>query len=269
VAYQLRTRGKTDLGQFQSTLAAIRSIFEKDRAKLDSSTSYEKIDELYGWTLHEFGVALQNVGRHFDAKLVLQKATAYRILHGDLLASYSVFQTLMNGFQARRKGLSIDDFAPSGWRNWLSSELDRYATIFRQSNSAEHHGNTIHNRAFVHQAMAMEYEDEKRNDDAEREFTSALQLNMIAYNVRMRLRDPRMMAQSQVRIAQCMLGLARVAYIRGNINQVRDHVEASKRLVSEAEEIYKNVPQEDIRKLDVQNIKLEINKIERDCLKSH
>lgn len=165
----------------------------------------------------------------------------------------------MNGFQASKKGLPIDYFAPLGWRTWLSSELERYELIFRQANSAEHYGNTIHNRAFVHQAMAIEHEGEKRLDETEREFSTARELYKKGYNVRIRLRDPRTMAQSQVRIAQCILGLARVACTRRDMSQIKNYIEEVRRLVTDTEEIYRNVPQEDIRKQDVEEIKLEID----------
>ncbi len=263
VAYQLRTRGKTDIKLFQNTLLEIRSTLSPAKMTLDSNTR-GKIEELCGWTLHEFGIALQNSWRYFDAKLILQEATTQRVLRGDVSTSYSIFQAFMNGFQAQQKGLSIDDFAPLGWRTWLLSELDRYAKIFRQANSAEHHANTVHNMAFVHQAMAIEHEKEKRTDDAEKEFASACELNKTAYNVRMRLRDPRMMAQSQVRIAQCTLGVARAKCIQGNVDQARNYIDEAKKLMGETEEIYRRVPQEDIRKQDVENITLDINKIERE-----
>lgn len=265
IAYQLRTRDKTDLKRFQEVLAEIRVAIGRE-TNAPRTEIRNLLERLLAWTIHEYGIALQNNDRHLEAKFVLQEALLHRTLLGDPTVPYSIFQIMMNGFQASQKGLDINDFAPSGWRTWLSLELESHASSLRQSNSAEHHANTIHNRAFVHQAIALEFEHQGKVDEAQRNFLIAEELNRTAYNVRVRLRDPRMMAQSQVRICECTLGLARIEYSRKNYVSVRIRVDEARRLIKETEEIYKTVPQEDIRQRDVDRIRSEISRIEREFL---
>ena len=263
VAYYLRTRGRIDLGKFQRIIADIRSMLTQ-RQEPDH---LRETGELLGWTLHEYGIALQNSAQHLESKLVLEEATRQRLLIGDSQVSYSIFQMFMNGWIAHdRHALSVDDFSPPGWRSWLSSVLERYEAVYREANSAEHHGTTIHNKAFVLQVLALEHEGAERTEDAQREFTIAKDLYLMAYNIRRRLRDPRMMAQSQVRICECTLGLARVACNQGNKSEAIALTSEAEQLGKETKEIYKTVPQEDMRLRDVERIETEAARLRRECL---
>lgn len=260
IAYDLRTKGLFHPTKFQSLLSQLRTATVSGPEDTNESLRNE-FEELLAWTLHEYGVGLQNAKHYYEAKLILEKATCQRLMLGDPAASYSLFQLFMNGFQAALNGLSLEDFAPAGWQQWLPDELQRYEGIFRTANSTEHHPNTVHNRAFLHQAMAINLESEKKMVEAEREYSNAKELNLEAYNVRNRLRDPRRIAQSQVRIAQCALGMARAARANSDDIVAESLINEAAELIKLTTDIYRVVPQEDVRTKDVKEVVWEIARL--------
>jgi len=264
LAYAARTTGTRSLEEFQRVVGDI----EAESAVEQKRKTRRQLQELLGWTLHQYGIALQNAGQHFSAKLVLEEAYKLRTLIGDPQAAYSVFQQFMNGRQAAMKMVgSVDDFAPAGWRNWLDQELKRYSKLFLEKHQPEHYGQTVHNRAFVHQFIAGEHESGGRVDEAEASFSLALDLNRKAYNVRDRLRDPRMAAQSKIRIAECKLGLAKIACRRDNLKKARTLVKESESLAMVVKKLYTQMPQERFRYEDVQKIIAEALRLRKECLK--
>ena len=260
-AYDRRIKGSFDQESFQSILRRLKEAVTNSPGG-QTTASRVDFEILHAWTLHEFGVGLQNANRFYEAKLVLEEAVRQRTILGDDSASYSIFQVFMNGIQAAKAGFALDNFAPAGWREWLPKELMRSEAVFRAANSTEHHPNTVHNRAFLNQAMAEEHESNGEIAKAGEKYAIASKLNLEAFNVRSRLRDPRRTAQSQVRIAQCALGLARIAFANNDRSSANAWIEEAKDRIGQTVEIYDTVPQEDIRTQEVEDVLIEIARLE-------
>lgn len=146
------------------------------------------------------------------------------------------------------------------------SWLEECAASFRQSHEPEHYGNTLHNLAFIHQFLAEEHEEAGRFEDAHKGFSLALSLDKDAKEVRERLRDPRMIAQSEVRIAECELGLARDACRRNNKDLASSLVEEAARLAETVDRRYDEMPQETFRREDVIRIRQQVEQLRQECL---
>jgi tetratricopeptide (TPR) repeat protein len=266
LAYIRRTTGTGSLKEIYDVIASIKSTLDETRDR----SKRERLQRLLGWALHEYGTALQNSGEHVRAKLVLEEATKLRALIGDLELAYSLFQQFMNATRAvvNVRGSHVDDFAPTGWRGWLIKELERYANRFKETSQPEHHGQTLHNIGFIHQFLAEEFEELKDFNKAKEEYNEALKAYREAQRIRERLRDPRMIAQSKVRIAQCDLGLAQLAYQSGNKERAKTLIEKAKQLASQVKGLYELIPQEPFRLRDVEGILERASRLEHDLLKS-
>lgn len=262
LAYIRRTTetiaSKDLLVNFQTVIAHIWE--ELDNAKSDRERS--TLQGLLARAYHQFGIALQNVGAHLQAHLTLEKAAHFRRFVGDRERAYTIFQQFMNGREFYRKRLgSVDEFAPRGWRNWLPSWLGKCALLFKESHEPEHYGNTLHNLAFVHQFLAEEHEEAGRFEQACDQFSLSLKLCEGAKGVRERLRDPRMIAQSEVRIAECKLGLARDACRRKKKNLARTLVEEAAKLAGIVDSRYAEMPQETFRREAIVRIRQEAEQL--------
>lgn len=251
LAYIKRTTGIGSPEEFYEVVDNIKTTLGEKRDKSDR----EKLQRLLGWALHQYGVTLQNAGDYIRARLVLDESAKLRSLIGDPELAYTLFQEFMNATRATRDvGGHVDDFVPAGWRSWLIKELEKCSNQFREISQPDHYGQTLHNIGFVHQFLADELEKSKNFSKAEEEYGHALETYREAMRVRERLRDLRMMAQSKVRIAQCNLGLARLARKRGDEEVANGLISETKKLAGEVKESYKLVPQEQFRWGDVEQI---------------
>jgi tetratricopeptide (TPR) repeat protein len=265
LAYIRRTTGTGSLEELRDVIVSIKSALDETRDR----SKGERLQRLLGWTLHEYGTALQNSGEHVRAKLVLGEAAKLRALIGDLELAYSLFQLFMNATRAvtNVRGSRVDDFAPTGWRGWLIKELERYANLFKETSQPEHYGQTLHNIGFIHQFLAEEFEELKDFSKAKEEYNEALKAYREAQRIRERLRDPRMIAQSKVRIAQCDLGLAQLACQSGDEEGAKTLINEAKQLASWVKGFYELIPQEPFRLHDVEGILKRASRLERELLK--
>lgn len=164
----------------------------------------------------------------------------------------------------------------------LFDELKPQAGSFRVQNDFENYANTLHNMAFIRQASGqLDIENSKDADQPDgkrahltkaiKNYAEAEENYLEAKKYRLRLRDPRRTAQSNVRIIACTLAriqayiayLARddiqargdypqkleslVSSVFGKANSPRNFIE----LIKEVCKIYEEQPQEDLRLNDV------------------
>lgn len=179
---------------------------------------------------------------------------------------YTIFQQFINARQASRFGrYKFDDLAPNSWRRRLSGYLKDAASQYKKDGLVADYATTVHNRAFVHQFFAEELEKEENYDNAELEFQKAWTLYLDAWNYRNRLYDLRYVAQSEVRLAECELGLARKAVQDGDKFMGRFIAQHAFERVGIVRELYASIPQQEFRVRDVEKIEEEATKICREC----
>ncbi len=260
LAYIRRTVGMSSLEESYEVVDAIKTLLEETQKKNER----KRLQMLLSRALHEYGIVLQNAREHIKARLILDEAMKLRTLINDPQFPYSLFQEFINAVQATRTlGYSVDSLAPIGWRSWLISELEKNSNQFKEASQPEDYGQTLHNLAFVHQFLAEEFEKLRNFDEAEKEFNHSLKAYDEAMEIRKRLRDPRMIAQSKVRIAQCNLGLARISCERGDNEEARERIDKAEKLGSDVEGIYNSIPQERFRWADVKQIQEEASRLKK------
>jgi tetratricopeptide (TPR) repeat protein len=225
-----------------------------------------KFQHLLGYVTHQIGITLQAL-EHFDeAKKILEKAEKIRRQSQDPLLPYTIFQQFINARQASQVGrYEIDDLAPNGWRKRLSGYLKDAASQYKKDGLVADYATTVHNRAFVHQFLAEELEKEGKYDGAELEFQNAWTLYLDAWNYRNRLYDLRYVAQSEVRLAECELGLARKAIQEGDKFMGRFITQHAFERAGIVRELYASIPQQEFRVRDVEKIEEKATRICREC----
>lgn len=256
-----------------------RSIYIKRTSGIDSSYDNETLIKIL-WDLldiamtdderheiqrrltrqyHEFGVSLQNRGLYLKANSILDEAILLRHFNGDPEMVYSLFQKFFNGRQAylNREIDSIEKLMP-GWRDTLVTKLEQSIAIFKNSSDRIHYGNTLHNLAFVYQVLALEHEEAKRFDEAYANFIKAYELYNIAKLTRAQSENPRLIAQSDVRIAECRLGAARYALFKDDKPLAYEYVEESCLLARKVKQYYSTRSQEKNRLADLKSIEDEV-----------
>ena len=267
LAYIKRTTGTETCSDLQTIIKIIWDMLDKETI----DRNRHNLQRLLTMAYHQLGIALQNKGRHSQASSKLDEAILLRRFTSDPEVAYSFFQKFINGRQAYmdKKIDSINELAP-GWRDTLVSQLEQSVTLFKESSEPGHYGTTLHNLAFVHQVLASEHEESSRFKEANAEFEKACELCEAAKVVREQLQDPRMIAQSNVRIAECKLGLARYMLRTGEKNSVCRFMDDADVLVKKVKQHYDRIPQETIRKVDLGNIEKEIERLrqEANCSKS-
>lgn len=251
LAYINRTMGR---GTPQKSYKIVHNV-ETTLAQTRGRDLRQRLQKLLGWALHEYGIALQNAGDYVKAKAVLEESVGLRTLLDDPELAYTLFQEFMNATRAAETlGSHIDDFALVGWRTWLIKKLVNCGDKFRGASEPAHYAQTLHNVAFVRQFLAEEAMDSSNLAKAEKEFGGALKTYREAMIIREQLRDPRMIAQSEVRIAQCTLGLARLACKRRNRDLAKRLVSEARELAGDVKRIYEQIPQERFRLDHVEQI---------------
>jgi hypothetical protein len=170
----------------------------------------------------------------------------------------------MNAYQANKNNAGhIDTFAQHNWRDWLAGKLDRFADSFKEEFEIEHYALIMHNAAFVYQYIAGELEDARLFPQAMGYLDRALERYKFGMYYRQRLRDPRMIAQSGTRIAQCQASMARIHLKVGSSTQecIQTLLDSSEDHARRVEQIYQNIPQEEFRYDDVHRVFEEIEQL--------
>jgi tetratricopeptide (TPR) repeat protein len=260
VAYMKRT-----IGNESSAVQELEKVISDTRdaisnSQLESESNVMK--NLLGWMIHQQAVAYQNLKQFKSAKDKFEEAITLRESINDMELPYSVFGHFMNAYRAKKNDEGpIDDFAQNNWRDWLAEKLDRFTVSFKEKYEIEHYALTKHNAAFVYQYMAEELEYVNELPQAMNCLHYALERYESAMDYRQRLRDPRMIAQSGTRVAQCKVSMARI-HLKGGGSATQEHIQMlldnSENLARDVEQIYRNIPQEDFRYDDVQRILEEI-----------
>jgi len=257
IAYSLRTTNVYDFPKFQK-------VIEEIEIELNRETRIaprKKLNEIYAWTIHEYGIALQNSKKYFQANLLFEKAATIRILNGDPQLAYTIFQQFMNGYVGKVITGNVDTFAPRGWRNWLLNELEEYSKAFNESNQVYHYSTTQHNMGFIYQYLAGESLENKKYQEADRLFSSAIERYNEGFRIRNKIQDPRRISQSIVRIAECKLGKAKILLIFNQKKEAAAVADDCINLAVQVKKIYSRIPQESLRIKDVENIVSEANVI--------
>jgi len=170
----------------------------------------------------------------------------------------------MNACVAAETALGeVDDLAPVEWRFWLASRLEEYAKWFKERSRPEHYGTLCQNAGFVHQVRAEEHEARGMLRDARQDITRALKWYKMAAEIRTRLRDPRMVAQTDVRVGQSHTISARIDCRLGNYRSARSSLRLAEKCADRAEATYRRIPQESIRLKHVANLRARIEEVRK------
>lgn len=262
-AVMRRTLGAPDLAAF----AEVDRTILDGIARTPDDGQRQEWQRLRGYELHQHAVAIQSdglrqkeLGRLRAALDKLREAQDYRgSLHDDEVA-FSVFQQYILATKVEQlfPG-NLNTFAPLEWRNTLADDLVRYARRFQASNRPSASGTTWHNAGYVHQQGALELETSNDLRAAENEFGRALVCYETGKKIRARLRDPRMIAQSDVRLAECELGLVRLEikqglHARGAVTRSIRRLQKASRYWVGVHALYAGLPQEPMRYDDLNGI---------------
>jgi tetratricopeptide (TPR) repeat protein len=259
VAYMKRT-----IGDKSSAVQELEHVISDTRQAISANqldAENNAMKSLLGWMIHQHASTLQNLKQFQSAKNKFEEAISQRESINDPELSYSVFGHFMNAYQANKNNAGdIDTFAQHNWRDWLAGKLDRFADSFKEEFEIEHYALTMHNAAFVYQYIAGELEDTHQFPPAMDYLDRALKRYECAMDHRQRLRDPRMIAQSGTRVAQCQASMVRIHLKAGSSTQERMQtlLDSSEDHARSVEQIYRNIPQEEFRYDDVHRVVEEI-----------
>jgi tetratricopeptide (TPR) repeat protein len=262
VAYIKRTVGGGDTAIEELD----KTISDVDNAIRDSTSDEEKnnLKKVLGWAIHQQGIACQGMGDYSRAKAKFEQAVSYRRSIRDPELPYSIFQHFMNAYQAAKHSAgTIDAFALPNWRNTLARKLDKFAKSFKKSSEAQHYAYTRHNIGFVYQRQAEEKELVRDYAGAGKYSKKALKEYLEAMDIRRRLRDPRMIAQSLTRIAECWIRQARIDMETRTLieDEIEKLLNRAEQYLLETKDIYQRIPQEQFRDDDVKRGLAEIERL--------
>jgi len=259
IAYMKRTIGdeSSAVQELEHVISDTRQAISTNQLDAESNA----MKSLLGWMIHQQASTLQNLNKFQSAKDTFEEAISQRESINDPELPYSIFGHFMNAYQAKKNNAGhIDTFAQHNWRDWLAGKLDKFADSFKEQFEIEHCAITMHNAAFVYQCIAEELEDIHQLSQARKYLHHALERYKSAMDYRQRLRDPRMIAQSGTRVAQCKASMARI-HLKAS-SSTQDHVktllDSSERHARSVEQIYQNIPQEEFRYDDVHRVLEEI-----------
>lgn len=212
-----------------------------------------------GRALHQWAVALQGERRYREAQRAFEEAIQFRRENQDPELSYSVFGQFMNACRAEEDGHgTLDDFAPPDWRTTLANWLEDQGRAFEQQHNAQDFGQTLHNAAFVYQRLSVEFEQLADYETASTLLGYAIRRYEQARQLRERLRDPRMIAQSRLRIAQCRLAYSRLQQWQGKLKSARTRLDEARDHCRAVQGIYRRLPQERFRLDHVNEVRRQI-----------
>ena len=259
VAYMKRTIGdeSSAVQELEHLISDTRQAISTNQLDAESNA----MTSLLGWMIHQQASTLQNLKKFQSAKDTFEEAISQRESINDPELPYSIFGHFMNAYQAKKNNVGhIDTFAQHNWRDWLAGKLDRFADSFKEEFEIEHYAITRHNAAFVYQYIAEELEDSHQLSQAMKYLRCALERYESAMDYRQRLRDPRMIAQSGTRVAQCQASMARIHLNAGSSTQehIQTLLDGSEDHARSVEQIYRSIPQEEFRYDDVHRVLEEI-----------
>jgi len=259
VAYMKRTMGdeSSAVQELEHVISDTRQAISTNQLDAESNA----MKSLLGWMIHQQANTLQNLKKFQSAKNTFEEAIGQRESINNPELPYSIFGHFMNAYQAKKNNVGhIDTFAQHNWRDWLAGKLDRFADSFKEEFEIEHYAITMHNAAFVYQYIAEELEDAHQLPQARDHLYYALKRYKFAMDYRQRLRDPRMIAQSGTRVAQCLASIARIHLNAGSSTQehIQTLLDSSEDHARSVEQIYRNIPQEESRYDDVHRVLKEI-----------
>lgn len=289
--------------------SATEEDFKRIKAKLEhlmiehGSTATRRLQRDFAY---KYGKWLQNQRRYDESARYLEDA----IKIADKIAiktadetvdkydfsekSDCLFQKFMMSWQAYKYNCSeFSEFIEAYWENdskllnELFKDLDAHASFFFQEDDFEHYANTKHNAAFVKQTCGEYHLKEAHATDdkashfiaAANNWACAVQINLEGKRFRLRLRDPRKRAQSNIRIIECTLKQIRayndlislgdswIKYgvkLKGLVDSAfsgEPLPESCVALLDEVCDIYEELPQEKMRYDDVTGIFEEIESI--------
>lgn len=263
-AWMLRQSAKND-NEIKKALGMLQDIYKKIREELTTKSTSEKkaeLENLLGDVVHQTGIALQSLKQFKEANSKLIEAEAIRSELDDRFLPYTVFQRFINARQSYKiKNYQIDELAPDNWREELSDYLEESSQNYKKEGFVNDYATTIHNLAFVHQFLAEEFEMNEKYQDAQIEFKKAWEYYLKGWHYRNRLYDRRYVAQSEVRLAECELGLARIFLEKGDKFNARFMAQSSFNRSVVIRELYLRIPQQEFRIKDVENIERESTRI--------
>lgn len=240
-----------------------KALNEIDSYSSELAEEKRELTRLRAKVLHQYGVFLQNSGQHNLADEQLKVANDLRDETDRSQAPYTRFQRFMNGYQA---GAGHPVFAREmdearALRDYLSEVASECAN---PNESIVARAGHLHNLGFVHQAEGELQQAQRNWPTASEHYHEAIKNYQDAKNVRVRLRDPRMIAQSEVLLGECKIALAEIlieqraehAQIVENIDRAREHA-------AEARRIYAEVPQEALRHRDLYELQRRIAEASR------
>ena len=221
-----------------------------------------RLRDLYAKCAYFQGKLAQNQHYHAEAHELFELARDIWLMIGDVEAMSALFLEFMNAYQASAKGLAdIDRYAPPDWRRTLAPALEKSANAMRAAHDYDRYATMVHNRAFVLQTMANELIEKGQPAQGRALLRQALSEYNLGFHYRIRLRDPRGIAQSRVRICECELPLAAALLDVGKQPAARKKLVVVHDHVAAVEEFYKLIPHEQLRHDDLDRVKREVRKL--------
>lgn len=261
LAYIRRITGRGSLKEFREVLNEV----EETKAQMASELqNFRDWDRLTGFILHQFGILLQNRGYWDRADMLFKDAKAIREQINDPEAHHSIFLQFMNAYEAHRHGIVLGNQTLEEWGSIVIPKLEFLAQELQKTYNIEQYSQILHNIAFVQQAIAEVSWHAGDDNQAHSRWTAALDTYIQAKGIRMSLRDPRMAAQSKVRIAQCRLGIAHIAFKNGDMEGALSMIQEAESLIDEVEQQYRSMPQEPLRLSHLKNIRQDAAELRRE-----
>lgn len=254
LSYAQRTTSTKE--QMSHCEAELRQLVRVLRSKLRSAQGAARRQYLntLGRAQHELGHTLQGQLLFDKASLEYKKALETRASAKDPQLPYTRFQLFMNAYRAFEVSGRLDqceNLVETHWRSSLTEYLRGEAATFKSRYRFKEYAETTHNLAFVHQAVGEIHRWKLETVKSIKSFDTALKLYEKALEYRLRIRDPRMIAQSHMRIAQCKQKLLQQLVLHDGVKarrtenlkrceEIRSHLESVR-------SIYESTPQQDFR----------------------
>ncbi|MEM7456676.1 MAG: NUDIX domain-containing protein [Planctomycetota bacterium] len=251
-AYMGRTMGRS-----KQAARDLQKIIKEIRALLKSKQPPAKQAALrywLGWSEQQCGTALQGENRFKEANEQLETAIETRRTFNDPELPFAEFQYYMNGRRALEVGKQVEGpFYDFAWQKSFARRLDRLAQQFEKRFEMSNHSQTLHNAAFVYQSLALDARRFGKPNDQVLELANESRIRYEkAADIRDSTRDPRMIAQSSLRLAQ--VSIFQAVHEQYRDLPLNERFKRSEQLIGEARqhatkirEIYDRVPQEKMR----------------------
>ena len=297
-----------------SDATKMKEMFEQLEKKLNNNIDAPQFKRLKRIFAHQYGTWLQNQDDYENSERYLNEAIRVARENDYPERSYSLFQKFMMAWRAS----TAKPPKPTYFEKYTTDDKNGLYQLFKDIKTAanqflaehkfEHYATTLHNVAFVKQVLGeLFFQDSKRNcslderilylNETINNYRVALEVCMKAKDYRLRLRDPRRIAQSNVRIIECSLGQIE-SYIHlidinasgqkdvhtselkklyesvfGGCKETEQDIEDDSicfwRLIKEISNIYDELAQENMRFDDVKKIFQKAKNIHKFCNNLH